>query len=108
MTPRARGARRPSRSSPPRFVRPSVLALTLLGISLILAGCGASGPSKSYQQGWDRAVTSPGLDCKIVPRRIASDSEWTMGCRTEQGWESAHVTTGHNPTPTPTTYAGDP
>ncbi len=96
-----------AQSSRSRLFRPSVL-VAAMGLSLGLASCGSSSPSKSYQQGWDRVVTSPGSDCNTVPRDIASASDWTKGCMTGQGFLNAHETTGHNPTPIPTTYPGDP
>jgi hypothetical protein len=71
-------------------------------------GCGSSSPSKPYQQGWDRAVTSPGCDCNAVPRSIASASDWAKGCKTGQVFLNAHDTAGHDPSPTPTTHSGDP
>ena len=90
-----------------RLFRPLVLA-AVMGLSLGLASCGSSSPSKSYQQGWDRAVASPGYDCNTVPRDITSASDWTKGCTTGQGFLNAHETTEHAPSPTPTTYPGDP
>lgn len=95
------------RSSRGRSVRVLVLVAGA-GLSLSLASCGSSSPSKPYQQGWDRAVTSPGYDCNTVPRGIASASDWTKGCQTGQGFLNAHDTKGQYPTPTPTTYPGDP
>ena len=96
-----------ARSSRDRLFR-FFLLVASVGLSLSLAGCGSSSPSKPYQQGWDRAVTSPGYDCNTVPGGIGSASDWTKGCRTGQGFLNAHETTGHYPSPTPTTYPGDP
>ena len=90
-----------------RVFIPSALA-SIAVLPLGLAGCGSSSPSKSYQQGWDRAVTEPGYACKTIPPNIASGSEWAKGCTTGQGFLNAHETTGHDPSPTPTTYPGDP
>ena len=96
-----------SRSSCGRLLRP-LMPVGLLGLSLFLMSCGSSTPLKSYQQGWDRAVRSLGDDCNAVPRGITSHSDWTKGCRTAQGFQGIHATTGHYPTSTPTTYPGDP
>jgi hypothetical protein len=95
------------RSSRARLVRVLVLVASA-GLSLSLTSCGSASPSKPYQQGWDRAVTSPGYDCNTVPRGVASTPDWTKGCRTGQGFLNAHETTGHYPTAAPTTYPGDP
>jgi hypothetical protein len=96
-----------ARSSRRGLFRPFVL-VAMLGLSLGLTGCGSSSPSKSYQQGWDRAVTSQGYDCNTVPQGIASHPDWSKGCTTAQNFLSIHSTTGHYPTSTPTTYSGDP
>jgi hypothetical protein len=103
------------RSGPASRISPvrGRLSLTLVvvagaGLSLGLTGCGSPGPSRSYQQGWDRAVTSPGHDCGTVPSGIASHADWTRDCSTAENYLGIHDTTGHGPTPTPTTYAGDP
>ena len=85
-----------------------VVLVAVVGLSLGLTGCGSPGPAKSYQRGWDRAVTSPGYDCDTVPSGIASHSDWTRGCTAAENYLGIHDTTGHNPTPTPTTYPGDP
>lgn len=89
-----------------RLSLPLVL-VTVAGLSLGLTGCGSSGPSRSYQQGWDRAVNSPGYDCNTVPRNIASASDWTKGCMTAENFQRIH-SAGGRPTPTPTTYPGGP
>lgn len=85
-----------------------LMSVGFVGLSLSLTGCGSSGPSKSYQQGWDRAVASPGYDCNTVPQGIASHSDWSKGCITAQNFRNIHNTTGHLPASTPTTYSGDP
>jgi hypothetical protein len=72
-----------------------------------LAGCGSADPSKSYQQGWDRAIGSPEYDCNTVPPGLASPSDWTTGCMTAQNFQRIH-NAGGRPTPAPTTYFGDP
>jgi hypothetical protein len=89
-----------------RLFLPLVL-VGVAGLSLGLAGCGSAGPSKSYQQGWDRALNSPGYDCNTVPRDITSASDWTKGCMTAENFQRIHSAHGR-PTPTPTTYSGDP
>ena len=85
-----------------------LVLVAFMGLSLGLAGCGSSSPAKPYQQDWDRARTSPGYDCKTVPAGIVSPGDWTEGCVTSQNFLNIHNTTGHAPTPTPTTYPGDP
>lgn len=90
-----------------RFFRPIGL-VAFVGLSLSLTGCGAGGPANSYQEGWDRAVASPGHGCSSVPPGVASHSDWTKGCSTAENYLRIHDTTGHFPTPTPTTYPGDP
>lgn len=92
------------RSSRGHLFRPLILAV-LVGTSLTLTGCGSAGPAKSYQQGWDRAVASPGYDCDTVPSAIASHSDWTRGCSAAENYLGIHDTTGHYPTPT--THPGD-
>lgn len=82
--------------------------IAFVGLSSSLTGCGSPGPAKSYQQGWDRAVTSPGYDCNTVPAGIASPSDWGKGCTSAESYLGIHDTKGHYPTPTPTTYQGDP
>ena len=89
-----------------RLFLPLVL-VGVAGLSLGLAGCGSSSPSSSYQRGWDRAVNSPGYDCNTVPRDIASASDWTKGCLTAENFQKIRNAKGR-PTPTPTTYSGDP
>ena len=96
-----------ARSSRGRLLRPLSL-VALVGVSFSLTGCGSPGPAKSYQQGWDRAVTSPGYDCHTVPSGIASPSDWGKGCTTAENYLGIHDTSGLYPTPTPTTYQGDP
>lgn len=90
----------------------SARALALLVVvglsSLGLTSCGSAGPSEAYKAGWDRAIASPGYDCNTVPPGVASPSDWTKGCRTAENYQGIHNTSGHNPTPTPTTYSGDP
>jgi hypothetical protein len=87
--------------------RPLAL-LALVGLSSLgLTACGPAGPSKSYQQGWDRAIASPGYDCNTVSRDAASPSDWTKGCMTAENFQRIHRA-GGRPSPTPTTYSGDP
>ena len=109
MSDRTRAVPKAARaqSSRVRLLRPLAL-IAFVGVSLSLTGCGSPGPAKSYQQGWDRAVTSSGYDCNTVPTGIASPSDWGKGCRTAENYLGIHDTTGHYPTPTPTTYSGDP
>ena len=85
----------------------TLVLVALVGLSLSLTGCGSSGPSGPYQQGWDRAITSPGYDCNTVPPGVASPSDWTKGCMTAENFQRIHYA-GGRPTPTPTTYSGDP
>jgi hypothetical protein len=88
-------------------VRPLAL-FALAGLSsLSLTACGPAGPSKSYQQGWDRAIASPGYGCTTAPRGATSPSDWTKGCVTAENFQRIH-SAGGRPTPTPTTYSGDP
>ena len=83
--------------------------LALVGLSSLgLTTCGSAGPSKVYQDGWDRAIASPEYDCNTVPAGVASPSDWTKGCTTAENYRGIHNTSGHYPTPTPTTYTGDP
>jgi hypothetical protein len=84
------------------------MLVAIVGMAVSLSACGSSGSSESYQQGWNRAIDSPGYDCQNVPARVASRSDWTNGCMKAQGFLNIHNTTGHLPTPTPTTYSGDP
>ena len=84
------------------------MLVVFVGLSLSLTGCGSSAPAEPYQQGWDRAVTAPGYDCKTVPAGIASPTNWTKGCVIAKSFLNIHNTTGHYPTSTPTTYPGDP
>jgi hypothetical protein len=109
MSHRSEGAPRIARARPSRrhLFRPLTM-IAVVGLSSGLTACGSSSPSKSYQQGWDRAVRSAAYDCNTVPRGITSPSDWTKGCMTGQGFLTAHDTTGHDPSPTPTTYPGDP
>ena len=85
----------------------SLVLVAFVGLSLSLTGCGSSGPSKSYQQGWDRSIASPGHDCNDVPPGVASPSDWTKGCMTAENLQRINKA-GGRPTPTPTTYSGDP
>jgi hypothetical protein len=83
------------------------MLIAFVGLSLGLTGCGSSGPSKPYQQGWDRAITSPGYNCNTVPHGVAPPSDWTKGCMTAENFQRIYKA-GGRPTPTPTTYSGDP
>ena len=87
-------------SSPRGGISARLLALlALAGLSsLSLTACGPAGPSKSYQQGWDRAIASPGYDCTTVPRGAASPGDWTKGCMTAENFQRIH-SAGGRPTP---------
>jgi hypothetical protein len=93
-------------SSRGRRFLPVVLVLSV-GLSLGLTACGSSGPSKSYQQGWDRSVRSAGTDdCDAVPSGTKSGSDWTKGCNLGKAAMNLHES-GH-PAAAPTTFPGDP
>jgi len=103
----ARVARKVAPPHRGRF-RCRLVMVASVGMAVSLTACGSSGPAESYQQGWDRAINSPGNSCQNVPARVTSRSDWTNGCMKAQGFLRIHDTTGHVPTPTPTTYSGDP
>jgi hypothetical protein len=84
-----------------------LLCVAAAGLSLGLTGCGSSGPSQSYEQGWDRAVKTAGAaDCSAVPADITARSDWTEGCHL--GDDAARLHDSGKPASAPTTYPGDP
>jgi hypothetical protein len=61
----------------------------------------------SYEQGWDRAVTSAGVpDCSAVPSGTASRADWTKGCNL--ALEAINLHHSGHPASAPTTFPGDP
>jgi hypothetical protein len=81
--------------------------VALVGLSLSLSGCGSSGPSKSYEQGWDSSVKSArATNCNAAPEGTESPSDWTKGCNL--GQEAINLHRSGRPSAAPTTFPGDP
>jgi hypothetical protein len=85
-----------------------MVAVAVVGLSLSLAGCGSSGSSKSYEQGWDSAVRSAGVtDGNTVPPGTTSGPDWTKGCILRHEAATLHSSSRPAAAP-PTTLPGDP